>query len=305
MFMKKAIVIGILTGSGAAAFAQPPVGAPPALPAGDGGASLAPPGSSGSDTGPAPLVDGSTPAANADAEFNIDEFLSGSVQLSANSTSLPGLAEQSAEFVQSQGDSGGGGDSATADNLPSQDDLPDPSQLEQLASSGGGDGGDSQPSEGDAPSQDDVPEQDDVVPTESELENRASAMTPDGDEPNTFATAAEAFVDVVAAAPDMLGGESGTDDSSGADGAPEAPNSDSQAPALPENDGGGGNTDEFSVSFSVPADVEEQAPVPMPFAASSIANAEVQLTARNPQGQGDAESGSAPEEQPAPDELPQ
>lgn len=304
MFMKKAIVIGILTGSGAAVFAQAPVGAPPALPVGGGGASLAPPGSSGSDAGPAPLADGSTPAANAGAEFNIDEFLSGSVQLSANSTSLPGLAEQSAEFVQSQGDSDGGGEPATADDLPSQEDLPDPSQLEQLASSGGGDGGDdSQPS----PSQDDVPDQDAVVPTESELENRASAMMPDGDEPDTFATAAEQFVDVVTAAPDMLGGESGADDSSGADGAPEAPNSDSQAPALPENDDGGdgGEFDELSVSFSVPADIEEQAPAPTPFQPSSIANAEVQLTARNPQGPGDEESGSAPEEQPAPDELPQ
>ena len=116
MFMKKAIVIGILTGSGAAAFGQAPAGALPTLPSGDGAASPFP---SGFGADSASLAEGTTPAANADAEFDIDDFLNGSARLTVNSTSLPGLAEQSAEFIQDQGDSGGG-DPASGPPDPSQ-----------------------------------------------------------------------------------------------------------------------------------------------------------------------------------------
>lgn len=123
MFTKKALLTGILACSSAAVLAQGPLGG-----VGAGGGGFAPP--SGLDGGEAsnplpvlrtwhratvdlrPLADAYTPYACVCAEAQIDNLVRITAQAKATPTSLPGLAEQTANFLQNQGqpDEGGGDD---------------------------------------------------------------------------------------------------------------------------------------------------------------------------------------------------
>lgn len=112
--LKTSIYIGVLIGGSALAAAQAPAG-PGALPIGGADSGMEPPvvsSRTASTLDLRPLADASTPYACACAEFQIDEFLAASVTAVATPTSLPGLGEQTAEFLQNQG----GGESGAPDD---------------------------------------------------------------------------------------------------------------------------------------------------------------------------------------------
>jgi|GEM_PF-6106965 len=113
--LKKSVFVSVLFCGSGLALAQAPVG-PGALPSGGGESSMEPPvvsARTASTIDLRPLADASTPYACACAEFQIDEFLAASATAVATPTSLPGLGEQTAEFLQNQG-GGSGGDAPAA-----------------------------------------------------------------------------------------------------------------------------------------------------------------------------------------------
>jgi len=121
MFTKKALLTGILACSSAAVLAQGPIGGG----GGAGGGFSPPSGLEGGDSSNPlpvirtwhratvdlrPLADAFTPYACVCAEAQIDNIVRVTAQAKATPTSLPGLAEQTANFLQNQGqpDEGGG-----------------------------------------------------------------------------------------------------------------------------------------------------------------------------------------------------
>ncbi|MAY35424.1 MAG: hypothetical protein CMN84_04910 [Spongiibacteraceae bacterium] len=280
MFVKKTLVVSLLAGSGLA-IAQGPVGTG-SLPGGLGETlPLSVTGQSSLEI--EPLTSAATPDGNAGANFSVSEFLSGSVFTDANSRSLPGLGQQTADFVQSQG-GGDGGSEPSAPSAPEQPAAPD----NPVAMSGGDMDSDSAPGPEDFVSAASNSE----PPTQDDLENRASATQTQlmGAE-DTVASAESPEAPSDSAAPSAPEG--------GNDG--EAP-SQPQQPAFPPEGGGAPEADGFQVAFGVPSDAEEQSPLPQPFALSEIVNVTVTLEAENPSdsGGGAPQAPSAPESGEAP-----
>lgn len=142
--LKKSILVSVLVYGSASAMAQAPIG--PGMMPGGGESSMQPPvvrSRAASTIDTRPLADASTPYACACAEFKIDEFLAASAQAVATPTSLPGLGEQSAEFLQSQGGGSGGAPSAPEEgDAPALGSAPTPDSL------AAGPGGENEESEG-------------------------------------------------------------------------------------------------------------------------------------------------------------
>lgn len=148
--LKKSIFVSVLACGSAPLMAQAPVD-PGMLSGGGGESSMQPPvvrSRTASTVDLRPLADASTPYACACAEFEIDEFLAASAKAVATPTSLPGLGEQTAEFLQNQGGgSGGGAPSALSEGESGGDSggAPDPAGLAAAPSALSGeapDGGD-------------------------------------------------------------------------------------------------------------------------------------------------------------------
>ena len=280
MFVKKTLVVSLLAGRGLAV-AQGPVGTG-SLPGGAGDTlpfSVSGQSSLEIET----LTSAATPDGNAGANFSVSEFLSGSVFTDANSRSLPGLGQQTADFVQSQGSSDGGSE-PSAPTAPEQPAAPD----NPTAMSGGDMDSDSAPGPEDFVSAASNSE----PPTQDDLENRASATQTQlmGAE-DTVASTESPEAPSDSAAPSAP--EGGNDDA-----APSQP----QQPAFPPEGGGEPDADGFQVAVGVPSDAEEQSPLPQPFALSEIVNVTVTLEAENPSdsGGGAPQAPSAPESGEAP-----
>lgn len=274
MFVKKTLVVSLLAGSGLAV-AQGPVGTG-SLPGGLG--DTLPFSVSGQSSLEAePLTSAATPGGNAGANFSVSEFLSGSVFTDANSRSLPGLAQQTAGFVQSQG-GGDGGSEPSAPSAPEQPAAPD----NPVAMSGGDMDSDSAPGPEDFVSAASNSE----PPTQDDLENRASATQTQlmGVEATVASTESPEASSNSAAPSAPEGGNDGA--------APSQP----QQPAFPP-EGGAPEDDGFQLAFGMPSDAEEQSPLPQPFALSEIVNVTVTLEAERPSDSG---GGSAPESGDAP-----
>ncbi len=273
MFVKKTLVVSLLAGSGLAA-AQGPVGTG-SLPGGIGETlPLSVSGQSSLET--EPLTSAATPNGNAGANFSVSEFLSGSVFADANSRSLPGLAQQSADFVQSQG-GGNGGEAPSAPSAPDQSSAPD----NPVAMSGERD--DSAPGAEDFISAASNSE----PPTQDDLENRASATQTQlmGAEDTVASTESPEAPSDSAAPSAPEGGNDGA--------APSEP----QQPAFPPEGGDAPDAEGFQVAVGVPSDAEEQSPLPQPFALSEIVNVTVTLQGESPSDSG----GGAPQAPSAPD----
>ncbi|MBB3047175.1 hypothetical protein FHR99_001411 [Litorivivens lipolytica] len=318
MFVKKTLVVSLLAASGAAV-AQGPVGTG-ILPGGLGDSlPLGVNGQSSLET--EPLTSAATPEGDAGVNFNVTEFLAGSIVAQTNSASLPGLGQQTAEFVQNQGGSGGGG----TPPAPSAPSTPDGSSAPDGSAAPGAPSAPNDPTAmGGGMDEQSTPDAEGFVtavsnaepPSQSELENRVSAIeTQVTSLPDTLAAAQQS------SAPSAPSGSSAPSQPS-APSAPSAPDGGGnveptapQQPDAPDGDGSSApDSDGVNIAVGVPSDAEEQSPLPQPFQVSEIVNVTVSLQAESPSsGGGQAPSvpaaPSAPDEEPAapagPDDLPE